>query len=69
LEDGPKERTYGPTHREGIQFIKGNKDRPFFYIYFLCGHTPLQANKGLYLKYDNKFNLKYRQSMQHGERP
>ncbi|MBC8769929.1 sulfatase [Arenibacter sp. BSSL-BM3] len=58
LEDGPEgENLTDRLTREGIQFIKGNKDRPFFlYLPFYAVHTPLQAKQGLVLKYDNKFN-------------
>lgn len=57
MEDGPKEEYL--TDRltdETIEFIKANKDRPFFaFLSFHTVHTPLEAKKNAIAKYEGRY--------------
>lgn len=58
LESGPEgENLTDRLTQESIQFIRDNKDSPFFvYLPFYAVHTPLQAKEELVTKYKGKVN-------------
>ncbi len=61
LQDGP-EREYLTDRltNEGIDFLRKNKNKPFFlYMTYYTVHTPLQGKEDLIRKYKNKKSSKY----------